>query len=83
MGDSVGRTSHEGLCFSAINGSAPACLSDLLHVHTLSRTLRSSSDTRIQEFMALAPFLASDPTFGSLSHKNLGTGQPQHRSKTQ
>ena len=76
MEDSVGRTSHEGLCFSAINGSAPAYLSDLLHVYTLSRTLRSSSDTRIQEFMALAPSLASDPTFGSHSHKTLGIGQP-------
>ena len=35
------------MCFSAINGSGPAYLSELLHVYTLSRTLRSSSDTRI------------------------------------
>ena len=33
-------------CFSAINGSGPAYLSELLHVYTPSRTLRSSSDTR-------------------------------------
>ena len=35
------------MCFSAINGSGPACLSELLHVYTLSHTLRSSSDTRM------------------------------------
>ena len=33
------------MCFSAINGSGPAYLSELLHVYTPSRTLRSSSDT--------------------------------------
>ena len=32
------------ICFSAINGSAPAYLSELLHVYTPSRALRSSSD---------------------------------------
>ena len=35
------------MCFSAINGSGPAYISQLLHVHTPSRTLRSSSDTRM------------------------------------
>ena len=34
------------MCFSAINGSGRAYLSELLHVYTPSRTLRSSSDTR-------------------------------------
>ena len=33
------------MCFSAINGSGPAYLSELLPVYTPSRTLRSSSDT--------------------------------------
>ena len=37
------------ICFSAISGSGPAYLSELLHVYTLSRTLRSSSDTRMLE----------------------------------
>ena len=37
------------MCFSAINGSDPAYLSELLHVYTPSRTLRSSSDTRMLE----------------------------------
>ena len=32
------------MCFSAINGSGTAYLSELLHVYTLSRTLRSSSE---------------------------------------
>ena len=31
------------MCFSAINGSGPAYLSELLHIYTPSRTLRSSS----------------------------------------
>ena len=35
------------MCFSAMNGSSPAYLSELLHVYTPSRTLRSSSDTRM------------------------------------
>ena len=37
------------MCFSDINGSGPAYLSELLHVCTPSRTLRSSSDTRMLE----------------------------------
>ena len=37
------------MCFSAINGSCPAYLSELLHVYTPSRTLRFSSDTRMLE----------------------------------
>ena len=36
------------MCFSAISGSGPY-LSELLHVYTPSRTLRSSSDTRMLE----------------------------------
>ena len=35
------------MCFSAINSSGPAYLSELLHVCTPSRTLRSSFDTSI------------------------------------
>ena len=37
------------MCFSAINGSGPAYLSELLHVYIPSRTLRSYSDTRMLE----------------------------------
>ena len=35
------------MCFSAINGSGPAYLSELLCVYTSSHDLHSSSDTRI------------------------------------
>ena len=35
------------MCFSAINGSGPAYLSELLHVYTSSCILHSSSDTRM------------------------------------
>ena len=37
------------ICFSAISGSGPAYLSELLHVYTPSRILCSSSDTRMLE----------------------------------
>ena len=37
------------MCFSAIGGSGPAYLSELLHVYTPSHTLCSSSDTRMLE----------------------------------
>ena len=64
------------MCFNGINGSGPAYLSELLHVYTPSRTLHSSSDTRmlkIQQYkrilVAFAPFLALDPTFGIHYHK--------------
>ena len=69
--------------FSAINGSGPAYLSELLHVFTPSRTLRSSSDTRMLEIQqykrkthGFALSLALDPTFGMHSHKTLDTAQP-------
>ena len=35
------------LCFKSLNGSAPTYLSDLLHLYTPSRQLRSSADTRV------------------------------------
>ena len=74
------------MCFSAINGSGLAYLSELLHVYTPSRTLRSSSDTRMLEIqqytlMAFAPSLALDPTFGIHSRKTLDTAQPCHLLK--
>ena len=35
------------MCFHAINGSSPTYLSELLHIYTPSRTLRSSLDSRM------------------------------------
>ena len=35
------------LCFTAINSSTPAYLSDLLHLYSPFRSLRSSADTRL------------------------------------
>ena len=35
------------MCFNAINASGPAYLSELIHVYTQSRTLRSSSHSRM------------------------------------
>ena len=45
------------MCFSAINGSGPAYLSELLHVYTPSRALRSSFDNR----MLKSTFLSYNP----------------------
>ena len=43
------RISHKTawLCFNAITSSTPAYLSDLLHLYSPSRSLRSSADTRL------------------------------------
>ena len=43
------RTLHKvaALCHTSLSGSGPQYLSDLTHVYTPARTLRSSSDTRI------------------------------------
>ena len=46
---SVLRNKVACMCFSAISGSGPAYLSELLHVYTPSHTLCSSSDTRMLE----------------------------------
>ena len=34
-------------CFNVISGTVPPCLSELLHLYSPSRSLRSASDTRI------------------------------------
>ena len=55
------------MCFSAINGSGPAYLSELLHVYTPSRPLRSSSDTRmleIQQYKSKTHSFRTFPCFG-------------------
>ena len=55
------------MCFSAINGSGPAYLSELLHVYTPPRTLRSSSDTRmleIQRYKRKTPGFRTFSCFG-------------------
>ena len=76
------------MCFSAINGSGPAYLSELLHVYTPSRTLGSSSDIRmlkIQQYKrkshGFCAFSCFGPTFGIHSHKTLDTAQPCHLLK--
>ena len=78
------------MCFSAIGGSGPAYLSELLHACTLFYTLHSSSDTRMLEIQqykckihGFTPSLALDPTFGIHPHKTLGTqtAQPCHLLK--
>ena len=50
------------LSFSVVSGTAPDYLSDLLHLYTPSRPLRSSSDTRI-----LVPATVRTKTYGERS----------------
>ena len=56
------------MCSSAINGSGPAYLSELLNVYTLSRTLCSSSDThmlKIQQYKGKTHGFCAFSCFGS------------------
>ena len=70
------------MCFSAINGSGPAYLSELLHVYALLLTPACwKSNNTNARLMAFAPSLALDPTFGIHSHKTLDTAQPCHLLK--
>ena len=43
----VSKASTISIITSFINGSGPTYLSELLHIYTPSRTLRSSSDSRM------------------------------------
>ena len=64
------------MCFNAINGSGPAYLSELLHVYTPSRTLRSSSDTRMlttQQYKRKSHGFRTFSCFGS----HIGNSLPQ------
>ena len=82
---------HLCMCFSPINGSGPAYLSELQHVYTPSLTLCSSSDTRMlkiqqceckthgfRTFSCFGPHIWN--SFGIHSHKTLDTAQPTLRA---
>ena len=53
------------LCFKVVTGSAPVYLSKLLHVYTPSRTLRSSSNTRL---FAINRYKRKQHGFRSFAH---------------
>ena len=76
------------MCFSAINGSGPAYLSELLHLYTPSRTLRSSSDTRMLEIQqykrkthGFHTFSCFGPHIWNSLPQDLDTAQPRHLLK--
>ena len=76
------------VCFSAINGSGPAYFSELLHVYTLSRTLRSSSDTqklKTQQYKrkthGFRTFSCFGPHIWNSLPQTLDTAQPCHLLK--
>ena len=79
------RIKYKVACsISAINGSGPAYLSELLHVYTLrlvhytlllTPACWKSNNTNAR-LMTFAPSLALDPTFRIHSHKTLDTAQP-------
>ena len=72
------------MCFSAISGSGPAYLSEMLRlVHyalLLTPACWKSNNTNAR-LMASAHSLALDPTFGIHFHKTLDTAQPCHLLK--
>ena len=47
IGEPYIRLLHYVICHTSLSGSGPQYLSDLTHVYTPARSLRSSSDTRI------------------------------------
>ena len=53
------------MCCNAITGSAPSYLSELLHLNSPSRSLRSSSDTRM---LKLQRFNRKTHDFRTFSH---------------
>ena len=65
------------MCYNAITGSAPSYLSELLHLCSPSRTLRSSSDThmlKLQRFNRKTHgFHTLAPISGTISPKTSGT----------
>ena len=75
------------MCYSAINGSGLAYLSELLHVYTPSCTLHSYSDTRMLKILQYKHKTHSfcafplDRTFGIHSHKTSDTAPPCHLLK--
>ena len=70
------------MCYNAITGSAPTDRSELLHLYSPSRSLRSSSDTRILKiqrfnhkthgFRIFSHFGTWAPTSGRISPKTSG-----------
>ena len=68
------------MCYNAITGSAPSYISELLHLYSPSRSLRSSSDTcmlKIQRFnrktQGFRTFSHFAPTSGTISPKTSDT----------
>ena len=67
------------ICYNAITCSAPSYLSELLHFYSPSRSLRSSSDTRLKSNastakpMAFALSHTLAPTSATISPKTSGT----------
>ena len=70
------------MCYNAITGSAPSYLSELLNLYSPSRSLRSSSDTRMLKLQCFnrkthgirtfSPHTL-DPTSGTIFSKRSGT----------
>ena len=69
------------MCYNAITGSAPSYPSELLHLYSPSRSLRSSSDTRmleLQRFNRKTHGFRTSSHFGSHIWNNL----PQDKFET-
>ena len=71
------RTLHKvaALCHTSLSGSGPQYLSDLTHVYTPSRSLRSSSDTCILSTPNVSPMVSvllptTVPLHGILCHSH-------------
>ena len=61
----VGWVKTTCMCYNAVTGSTPSYLSELLHLYSPSRSLRSSSDTRV---LKLQRFNCKTHGFHTFSH---------------
>ena len=68
------------MCCNAVTGSAPSYLSELLHLYSPSRSLRSSSDTRMLKIQPLQPQNPWLSHFLTLWSPHLEQSPPRHQT---
>ena len=68
------------MCYNAITGSAPSYISELLHLYSPSRSLHSSSDTRILKIQRFNRKTHGFRTLLTLWPPHLEQSSPRHQA---
>ena len=68
------------MCYNAITGSAPSYLSELLHLYSPSRSLRSSSDTRMLKIQRFNRKTHGFRIFSHFGPPHLEQSPPKHQA---